>query len=135
MWAAPKQWPLLHRKFQPASMRRSYRPRKNLEQFPLQLERVVAQLPPKDRAELSTALSFFSFWVAADLAEKKPKEFDAAGESDLAAKSLTHLYGFARSQGASMTLRKYILLSEEMRLRKPELWAAFAKANDSEPSR
>jgi hypothetical protein len=98
------------------------------EQFPGQLERAGLRLPEQQRAELTAAMVFLSFAAAAQLAEQDPAKLRGANERQLMAISLTYLYRYARDQGRSMTLRKFIDLSNTLKQEKPEWWATFLKA-------
>jgi len=106
----------------------------HLEQFPVQLEQAMEQLPEPQRAELTNALAFLSYGVAANLAEQGPTKFRAASDSDLRAKAFLHLYRYAQDQGGSMTLRKFVALSDEMKRQRPDWWAKYLKAQSPAPT-
>jgi hypothetical protein len=103
----------------------------HLEQFPIQLEQAMERLPDQQRAEITDAIAFLSFGVAANLAEQDPTKFRAASDSDLRAKAFLHLYRHAQDQGGSMTLRKFVELSEELKRQKPEWWAKYVQAKSA----
>jgi len=98
-----------------------------LEKFPLQLFQSIEGLNSQDQARANEAIAFLSFALFVDLLEKDPKAIDRLTDSDLAAKSLTKLYQFAQKNGGSMTLRKYVDLSDEFKRQKPDWWRHYTE--------
>ena len=101
----------------------------DLEKFPLQLKQSIEALNAHDQAQANEAVAFLTFALFADLLEKDPKTIDRLQDSDIAAKSLTKLYRFAQKNGSSMTLRKYIELSEEFKRQKPGWWRQYVESS------
>jgi len=96
-----------------------------LEKFPVQLEQAIQKLTPQERAIVKQAIEFLTFSIIANLMENQSDELAQMSDTDLASKSLVKLYRFAQKNGSSMTLRKYIELSEEFKKQKPDWWEQY----------
>lgn len=97
----------------------------NLESFPLLLERTIQSIQGEDRKQIQTAIGFLSFCTILNLEETAPSSFEKNTEMDLLSLSMVKLYRFAQKNGSSMTLRKYITLSDEFKKQKPQWWGKY----------
>jgi hypothetical protein len=81
----------------------------------------MAQLSVSDKAELDEALRFLT-WAAGDYVRKNdPAKFAKWTWKDVTAHSFVKLESFAQDNGDKMTLRKYIVLADQMKKEHPEL--------------
>lgn len=100
-----------------------------LEKFPVQLKQAIEALNAHDQVQANEAVAFLTFALFADVLEKDPKAIERMSDSDIAAKSLAKLYRFAQKNGATMTLRKYIELAEDLKRQKPEWWRKYVESS------
>lgn len=98
---------------------------RDVEKFPFQLNEAILKLNEAERKQISIAIGFLSYCFAGNIAENDQEKLNKMSESDLAAQSLVKLYRYAQKNGASMTLRKYVELSEEFKRQKPEWWKQY----------
>lgn len=81
----------------------------------------MAPLSAADKAQLDEALRFL-YWEAGDYVRKnEPAKFAKWTQSDLVAHSMVKVFEFAQHNGDKMTLRKYIVLADQMKKEHPEL--------------
>jgi hypothetical protein len=91
------------------------------EGFLQKLHDGMAPLSVADKAELDEALRFLT-WAAGDNVRKSdPAKFAKWTWKDVTAHSFVKLEEFAQDNGDKMTLRKYIVLANQIKKENPEL--------------
>jgi hypothetical protein len=104
-------------------------PKDKMESFIGQLNTAVDQLSPADKASYIEATSFLTYAAAEYIKENDPTRFAKWDEKDVVAHSLNKMYNFALDNGDKMTLRKYIVLADEIKKLKPDLLQQYTAAN------
>jgi hypothetical protein len=104
-------------------------PKDKMESFVGQLSSAVDRLSPADKASFMEAMGFLNYGAAEYIKENEPARFAKWDEKDMVAHSLNKMYNFAQDSGDKMTLRKYILLADEMKKQKPEWLQQYSAAN------
>jgi hypothetical protein len=105
-------------------------PKDKLESFPAQLQSAMETLSPADKIELNDAIGFLTYAEGERIKETDPERFAKwKTASDVAAHSLNKLYNFAVSNGENMTLRQYILVADEWKKKKPDLFKQYTASN------
>jgi hypothetical protein len=95
-------------------------PKDKMESFVGQLNTAVDQLSPADKAGFMDAMGFLTYAAGEYIKENEPARFAKWDEKDILAHSMNKMYNFAQDNGDKMTLRKYILLADEMKKQKPD---------------
>jgi hypothetical protein len=104
-------------------------PKDRMESFVGQLDTAIKQLSPSDKANFIESMGFLTYAAAEYIKENEPARFAKWDEKDVAAHSLNKMYNFAQDNGDKMTLRKYILLADDMKKQKPDWLRQYLAAN------
>jgi hypothetical protein len=78
---------------------------------------------------VTEATSFLSYAATEYIKENEPTRFAKWDGKDVVAHSLNKMYNFAVENGDKMTLRKYIVLADEIKKLKPDLLQQYTAAN------
>lgn len=92
------------------------------ERFAAQLDSMSSRLSPTDRAELTKSIAFIGFSFL-----KQNPSFADSDEATLKARGLVVLYKIAKARGNVMTLRSYILFSDELKRQYPAWWQEYGE--------
>jgi len=92
------------------------------EKFAAQLESMSSRLSPIDRAELTKSIAFIGFSFL-----KQNPTFADSDEATTKAHGLVVLYKIAKARGNAMTLRSYILFSDEVKRQYPAWWQEYGE--------
>jgi len=104
-------------------------PKDKMESFVGQLDTAVNQLSPADKASLIEAIGFLNYAAGEYIKENEPARFAKWDQKDMVAHSLNKMYNLAQDNGDKMTLRKYILMADEMKKQKPEWFQQYTAAS------
>jgi hypothetical protein len=104
-------------------------PRDRMESFVGELNTAVDQLSPADKASFVEAMGFLTYAAGEYIKENEPARFATWDQKDVVAHSLNKMYNFAQDNGDKMTLRKYIVLADEIKKQRPDWLQQYRAAN------